>query len=92
MKKCVKIILQGTFPEGFLFTLVKKQAQLLGLEGTGQMIEEKTIRIILCGNPTIIDKFMDFLHKNIDPEKVPSIELEPFLKDKDYRGVFRIIE
>lgn len=92
MKKCVKIMLQGNFPEGFLFTFVKKQAQTLELEGTGQMIEEGTIRIILCGDPTTIDKFMDFLHKNTDPEQITSIELEPFLKEKDYRGVFRIIE
>ncbi|RTL07240.1 hypothetical protein EKK58_03630 [Candidatus Dependentiae bacterium] len=91
MKKCVKIILQGNFPEGYLFNVIKKQAQALNVEGTGQAIEEGSIRIIICGNPTIIDQFMDFLHK-IDPAVVQSIELEPFLKEKDYRGVFRIIE
>lgn len=91
MKKCVKIILKGNFPEGYLFNVVKKHAEALMLEGTGQMIEEQNIRIIICGDPATIDKFMDFLHK-IEPEFVSSIELEPFLKEKDYRGVFRIIQ
>lgn len=92
MKKCVKIIVQGKFPEGFLFNFVKQQVQSLELEGTGQMIEENTIRIILCGDPNIIDKFMDHLHKYTQADGITSIELEPFLKEKDYRGVFRIIE
>ncbi|HTM05631.1 MAG TPA: acylphosphatase [Patescibacteria group bacterium] len=92
MKKCVKITLQGKFPEGFLFTFVKQQAQSLGLEGTAQMVTEDNIRIILCGDPTTIDRFMDFLHKHTEPADINSIELEPFLKEKDYRGVFRVIE
>jgi acylphosphatase len=92
MKKCVKIIIQGNFQEGFLFTFVKQQAQSLELEGTAQMNSENTIRIILCGDPTVIDQFMDSLHKNTENEHITSIELEPFLKEKDYRGVFRIIE
>jgi acylphosphatase len=92
MKKCVKIIIQGNFRDGFLFTFVKPQAQSLDLEGTAQMTTEDHVRIILCGDPMSLDKFMDFLHKNSETEHITSIEIEPFLKEKDYRGVFRVIE
>ena len=39
-----------------------------------------------------VDAFLDELHKSAGAAELKEIEIEPFLKDKDYRGVFRIIE
>ena len=57
-----------------------------------QAIDAHTIKIIACGSNKDLEEFMDSLYigyKNIKPS---GMESEPFLRDKDYRGVFRIIE
>jgi acylphosphatase len=92
MKQCLKITV-FTKPTGdFLQDLIRKQATKFALEGTAQVAEDEKIIIIICGEKENIDHFLDVLHKGTTTQKPDRIELEPFFKEKDYRGVFRIIE
>jgi acylphosphatase len=92
MKQCLKITV-FTKPTGdFLQDLIRKQATKFSLEGTAQVAEDEKIIIIICGEKENIDHFLDALHKGTATQKPDRIELEPFFKEKDYRGVFRIIE
>ncbi|HSW73668.1 MAG TPA: acylphosphatase [Candidatus Limnocylindria bacterium] len=91
MNKCLKITLSGEFSSTFRDAL-HKHAKKLKVEGTVQPLAEKSIRIIVCGTKDTVDAFLDELHKIAAAAKFKEIEIEPFLKDKDYRGVFRIIE
>lgn len=90
-KKCLRIIITAEVPTNFLQSVVHKNAQKLGLEGTAQLVvaENNQVRINVCGLPDQLDEFIDFFHSNLECE---DIEIEPFLKDKDFRKVFRIIE
>lgn len=91
MKKCVKILLSGDFPTGFMHASIQEHAREVGLEGTAQMMPDNQIRVVVCGNSDQIDQFIDLLHNSA--KKVSfTYEIEPFLKDKEYRGVFRVIE
>lgn len=91
MNKCVRIICN--IPEGdFLHDIVQKQARKLGIEGTAQQSGTDKIKIIACGPKEAVDNFVDIMHKELNKQKIDDIEIEPFLKDKDYRAVFRIIE
>jgi acylphosphatase len=93
MNKCLRIVLSGEFPDSFLHKIVQANAQKLKLEGTGQVVTaEKQLRIIVCGAKNNVDAFIDVLHKGMAQVAAENIEIEPFLKDKDYRGVFRVIE
>lgn len=93
MNKCLKIMFNGDFPENFLQSFIHKHAKKLQIEGMAQITDAGSkMRIIACGQKESIDEFLDILHKgsaNFVPE---NLEVEPFLKDKEYRGVFRIIE
>jgi len=93
MKKCLKIILGIDMPEGFLHSSVQKHAREFAIEGSAQIIiTEKQVRIVACGEKDDVDDFIDTLHKDFAKAKITDVEIEPFLKDRDYRGVFRIIE
>ncbi len=92
MNKCVKIIITVRSGELFLSTIVQKQARKMQLEGTAQLITPTSIRIIVCGLKEKVDAFVDAIHKEQAKYTLEAIEVEPFFKDKDYRGIFRIIE
>ena len=93
MKKCLKVVFTSTYPAGFLRSFVQKQARDLDLEGTAQVLstEEKTV-VLVCGPKDDVDTFVDALHEGTAKTKLEAIEVEPFIKVKDYRGIFRVIE
>lgn len=93
MNKCLKITFSAKIPEDFLHGTIQKNARKLSIEGTVQPLQEENhIRIIACGTKDNIDAFLDALHKSFSKLDVETLEIEPFLKDKDYRGVFRVIQ
>lgn len=92
MMKCLKIILQIDITEGLLQNFVQKNAKKFNIEGTAQAIDKKTAKIIACGTNENMESFVDSLYKGYKDQKPSVVEVEPFLRDKDYRGVFRVIE
>lgn len=94
MYKCLRITLSTTkVPAQFLKKVIQKKAVQLELEGTAQLARpEPIIRIFVCGLKDQVDSFVDFLHKGPGDIEMKSIEVEPFFKEKDFRGVFRIVE
>lgn len=91
MIKSVRIYINADFDTSSIQTLIQKDARSLSIEGSIQLHDGK-IKIIACGKKDNIDKFIDLVHKEMAAYSEETIEVEPFLKDKDYRGVFRIIE
>lgn len=93
MKKCLKITLSDEMPSTFLRSFVLKHARALELEGMAQTVAEANqVRIMVCGPKDKIEDFLDLLHKGTSKYIPDDVEVEPFVKVKDYRGVFRIIE
>lgn len=92
MKKCLKIAFGHPGSDSLIQEVQKKGAKL-GVEGTIQTIPgEKELRIVVCGLKDQVDKFVDELHKEAARAGVSDISIEPFVRIKDYRGAFRIIE
>jgi acylphosphatase len=93
MNKCIKISFSLDYPEGFLHTFVQKHARDLDLEGLAQIAHsEQRAVVMVCGPKDNIDAFVDYLYKGNKNTQLKELEVEPFLKVKDYRGVFRVIE
>lgn len=92
MNKCLRITLQIKVEETLLQNYIQKNAKKFDIEGTAQAIDKQNIKIIACGESENIDKFMDTIYAGYKGITPVVIEVEPFLKDKDYRGVFRLIE
>lgn len=91
MNKCLRITFVADFPEGFLQNFMQKNARKLELEGVAQIIDGMA-RIIVCGTKEKVDEFLDILYKWTSKYIPEDIEIEAFLKVKDYRGIFRVIE
>lgn len=91
MNKCLKITLTVEPKEGLL-SAIQSHARKSELEGVVQAIGPDKVKIIICGEKEQVDAFVDALHKETAKEPIKDIEIEPYVKDKDYRGVFRVIE
>lgn len=92
MKKCLKITFSGEVSDTFLKKSIQKPAQNLQVEGTVQQLPDQEIRIIACGTHEDVEELLDIIHKETARIGIETIHVEPFIKDKEYRGVFRIIE
>lgn len=92
MTKCIKMTFSGSAKSDFLQKGLQKYVKNLKVEGIAQVNDEGIFKIIVCGEPDTVDLFVDFIYKESVKAALHDIEVEPFLKDKDYRGVFRIIE
>lgn len=91
MNKCVRVIFNRTSKDSSMVFDVQKEAHKFFVEGFIQVSNDE-IKIIACGNKENIDQFVDILHKICINNPDQLLDVEPFLKDKEYRGVFRIIE
>lgn len=80
-------------PRQFLRNFVQKKAQQLELEGIAQLIKtEDVVRIFVYGVKDHVDNFVDYLYKGPGDVALDAMEVEPSIKNKDYHGVFRIVE
>lgn len=91
MIKCVRILVFAQLSIETLQNYVQKPARSLKIEGSAHKGENST-KIIACGEKEQVDQFVDIIHKDLAGYSEEPIEVEPFLKDRDYRGVFRIIQ
>ncbi|MGE0009184.1 MAG: hypothetical protein AB7F19_01470 [Candidatus Babeliales bacterium] len=92
MSQCLRIVVTMNLPEDFLHNFIKKSARDLDLEGTVQLEADDIICIIACGSKISVEMFLDALHAAGAKYFKDAVEVEPFIKDRDYRGVFRVIE
>lgn len=92
MNKCLKIVLTVDVKEGFLQSFIQHHARQFELEGTAQLIAQDKLRVVVCGEKEQVDNFIDIIHRESTTSGITDIEIEPHIKDKDYRGVFRVIE
>ena len=92
MKKCLKITITAEFSPESLTAVILKYARQLEVEGTAQVVADNEIRIMACGTKENVDEFLDILHNSSGKYVPEDIVVEPFIKERDYRGIFRIIE
>ncbi|KKP35294.1 MAG: hypothetical protein UR26_C0007G0014 [candidate division TM6 bacterium GW2011_GWF2_32_72] len=91
MHKCLIITFSVLSQDDFLRGFIQKNAAKFGLEGTAQFIEDGLVKIHACGAKDEVDNFLDLLHKSAAEKGLEDIEIEPFMKDRDFRGIFRVI-
>lgn len=91
MKQCIKIIISGHVQSAAYKEVIQKQATKLHIEGTLQNYEEDDILIFACGQSTDLDELIDHIYKGTADIKIRDVIIEPFINEKNYRGVFRVI-
>lgn len=91
MKQCLRIKIIGKVQDSTYRNFAQKHARLLGIEGTIQANESGGVIIHACGPSEKLDRLIDFLYKGTSSSQVEDLVVEPFINEKDFRGVFRII-
>lgn len=92
MKQCLKIKVTGNVQDAAYREFIKKHAQKYEIEGTIQNLEDKkSVVIHACGASDKLDHLIDFVYKGTPHAKVDHVEVEPLVKEKNFRSVFRII-
>ena len=91
MNQCLMITLTVGSLRGFLDRFIKNSASKLHLEGVAQLISDSHVRIIVCGQNKAVDDFIDVLYEQSTKFKLDDIQIESYFKERDYRGVFRVI-
>ena len=92
MRLCLRISFSIGLRDGFLRNFVQKEAKKCGLEGTAQFLEGEKVLVVVCGERASVHSFVDAIHEKSSKYKLNDIELEPFLKRRDYRRAFRVLE
>jgi acylphosphatase len=91
MKKCLKIHVSGNVHGVGYRAYTQKQASSLNIQGSVQNSEDGSVLIYACGDSMDLEKFIDYLYKGTAASLVEDLIAEPFINEKDFRGVFRII-
>ena len=91
MRKCLKIRILGKIQTAAYRAHIQKSAAALGVEGTVQNNADGSIIVYACGLSDILDQFIDALYVGTKDATVQDVLAEPFVNEKDLRGVFRII-
>lgn len=91
MKRCLKMLVSLENWQSEWGLKIQKQAQKLAIEGMMQAVDENHLRIMVCGEGEKLDEFMDYLDDFFLKVDARISELEPFIKERDYRGIFRVI-
>lgn len=91
MKRCVKITVSGKVQNDSYRAFTQKKAQALGIEGTIQNAENGSVVMYACGPAEQLDTFIDHLYEGTPETQIKELIVEPFINEKDFRGVFRII-
>jgi len=91
MTQCLLITLSIGSAKGFLDNFIKKNAKALELEGVAHLIANDNVRIVVCGQSEKVDEFIDMLYEKTAKYNLDDIAIESFFKERDYRGVFRVV-
>lgn len=92
MKQCLRLTIFGTVQGVKFRSFIQQQAQALGIEGTVQNAEDGTVLVFACGVSEHLDQFIDMLYKGCPGATVDNVVAEPMMRERDFRGVFRILE
>jgi len=93
MYKCVRIKVSYPHTEvQMVRQALEQQARDLGIEGVMRRREDSSYDIIISGAKERVDTFIEAIAHYKDENKVSAFEVEAAVKERDYRGVFRVIE
>lgn len=91
MNRCLKMTVKMAKWDSDWSTEVQKKAKKLEIEGLMQISDDAQITIMACGKDAQLDDFIDYLYDFLLSVNAQIEELEPFIKERDFRGIFRVI-
>ena len=94
MNKCIKIMwyIPNHKVESALLSTIQHTADKLSVEGILCAKSPQLFEIMAAGNKEAVDKFLDEMYQIIEiPQNLGNLEIIASAKERDYRGIFRIM-
>lgn len=91
MCRCLKILVRVNGWQDKLSVAIQKQAKEDEIEGQMQLVGDNQLKIVICGKDDTVDDFIDYLYDLFLSVGASVEQLEPFIKERDYRGIFRVL-
>lgn len=94
MTQCLQVLFVIGKKGDFVNEVLLKKARLLGVEGLAYEGFEapNEVKVVVCGKKEALEQLVDLLHQSENKGHIADIIIEPVIKERDYRGVFRVIE
>lgn len=93
MYKCVKVRVQCRAECSHAVRQgIEQHARSLDIEGVLHARGDAVLEILVAGTKEQIDAFIDRLVQFKHESQIEGFEVEAALKERDFRGVFRVIE
>lgn len=93
MSQCLKVsFIVGSTDFDEMGKRLQKEAKKLNIEGVMQQSQKDKFEVVVCGISDKVEQFLDFIYKECALQKSCELEVEPLMKERDYRGIFRSIK
>lgn len=97
MRKCIKMIVTDYHDIDAFYKAVKKYADFAQVEGVAEPLSEEELQIVVYGPKESVDDFVCAVEDAVitvaeESSQGSGLMVEPFIKEEDYRGVFRFIK
>ena len=97
MRKCVKMVVTDYQDIEAFYKAIKKYANINAIEGVAEPVSEEELQIIVYGPKEDVDDFVCAVEDAVSIFAATSNQgsgfmVEPFIKEEDYRGIFRFIK
>lgn len=94
MNKCIKIMwhMPSEPVESVLLSAIQQSADNLSVEGILRIKTPQLCEIMAAGEKQAVDKFLDEVYRIVEaPQNLGELEIIAAAKERDYRGIFRIM-
>lgn len=91
MGRCLRIMVKAEKWKDSWNSDIQKNAKKFEVEGVLQSAGDDVIKIVACSKDDQLDDFVDYLYDFFSTIGATVEELEPFINERDYRGIFRVI-
>ncbi len=91
MSRCLRIAICAVGWKSKWEDSIAKYANKFEIEGVLQKHDDGVVRITACGEENQLEDFLDELYELFSESDSYVEEMEPFVKDRDYRGIFRVL-
>ena len=98
MRKCVKMIVTDYHDVDVFYKALKKRANVGAVEGVAEPLSDEELQIVVYGPKESVDEFVGAVEDTVitiaeeGDDQASELMVEPFIKEEDYRGVFRFIK
>ena len=91
MRKGVKITISGKINHKLFDPFILERTSKLGIQGSLQVFDNNKLILYAVGDTENIEFLIDDIYGDTSSANIEELTVKPLEEEKDFRGIFRII-